>query len=101
MIDAADKPTATVLGILTIGKNPQDFLPGAYVQFLRINGNEYANDIIDAEEIRGAIPELLRHLEQKLMAHNRIAVDITTSYIEQRQQNCIPWKHCTRSLATQ
>ena len=86
MIDAADKPTATVLGILTIGKNPQDFLPGAYVQFLRINGNEYANDIIDAEEIRGAIPELLRHLEQKLMAHNRIAVDITTSYIEQRTE---------------
>lgn len=86
MIDAADKPTATVLGILTIGKNPQDFLPGAYVQFLRINGNEYANDIIDAEEIRGAIPELLRHLEQKLMAHNRIAVDITTNYIETRTE---------------
>ncbi len=86
MIDAADKPTATVLGILTIGKNPQDFLPGAYVQFLRFNGNEYANDIIDAEEIRGAIPELLRHLEQKLMAHNRIAVDITTSYTEQRTE---------------
>ena len=86
MIVAADQPTATVLGILTIGKNPQDFLPGAYVQFLRINGNEYANEIIDAEEIRGAIPELLRHLEEKLTAHNRIAVDITTSYIEQRTE---------------
>ena len=86
MIDATDQPIATVLGILTIGKNPQDFLPGAYVQFLRFNGNEYANDIIDAEEIRGAIPELLRHLEQKLMAHNRVAVDITTSYTEQRTE---------------
>ena len=40
MIVAADQPTATVLGILTIGKNPQDFLPGAYVQFLKINGRE-------------------------------------------------------------
>lgn len=86
MIAAADQPVATVLGILTIGKNPQDFLPGAYVQFLRINGNEYANDIIDAEEIRGAIPELLRQLEQKLTAHNRVAVDITTSYTEQRTE---------------
>ena len=40
MIAAADEPTATMLGILTIGKNPQDFLPGAYLQFLRINGND-------------------------------------------------------------
>ena len=86
MIDAADKPTATVLGILTIGKNPQDFLPGAYVQFLRINGNEYVDEIIDSQEIRGAIPELLRQLEEKLAAHNRVAVDITTSYTEKRTE---------------
>ena len=86
MIVAADQPTATVLGILAIGKNPQDFLPGAYVQFLRIHGNEYADEIIDAQEIRGAIPELLRQLEEKLTAHNRIAVDITTSYLEQRTE---------------
>ena len=86
MIVAADQPTATVLGILAIGKNPQDFLPGAYVQFLRINGNEYADEIIDAQEIRGAIPELLRQLEEKLTAHNRIAVDVTTSYLEQRTE---------------
>ena len=86
MTVAADQPTATVLGLLTIGKNPQDFLHGAYMQFLRINGNEYADEIIDAQEIRGAIPQLLRQLEEKLTAHNRIAVDITTSYIEQRTE---------------
>lgn len=86
MIVAADQPTATVLGILAIGKNPQDFLPGAYVQFLRIHGNEYADEIIDAQEIRGAIPELLRQLKEKLTAHNRIAVDVTTSYLEQRTE---------------
>ena len=86
MIVAADQPVATVLGILAIGKNPQDFLPGAYVQFLRINGSEYADEIIDSQEIRGAIPELLRHLEEKLVAHNRVAVDITTNYTEQRTE---------------
>lgn len=86
MIAAADQPAATVLGILTIGKNPQDFLPGAYVQFLRINGNEYVDEIIDSQEIRGAIPELLRQLEEKLAAHNRVAVDITTSYTEKRTE---------------
>ncbi len=86
MIVAADQPTATVLGLLAIGKNPQDFLHGAYVQFLRIDGNEYTDKIIDAQKIGGSIPQLLRQLEEKLTAHNRIAVDITTSYIEQRTE---------------
>ena len=87
MIAAADQPIATVLGILTIGKNPQDFLPGAYVQFLRINGNELADEIIDEQEIRGAIPDMLRDLEAKLTAHNRTAVDITTNYLEKRTES--------------
>ena len=87
MITAADQPTATVLGILTIGKNPQDFLPGAYVQFLRINGGELADDILDSEAINGAISEQLRRLEEKLVAHNRVAVDVTTGYLEQRTES--------------
>ena len=86
MIAAADQPTATVLGILTLGKNPQDLLPGAYVQFLRIDGSEYADDIVDSEEIRGAVPDLLRRLDEKLRSHNRTAVDITKSYLERRNE---------------
>ena len=84
MITTADDPTATVLGILTIGKTPQDFLPGAYVQFLRIDGNELTDDIIDSLTIRGAIPDQIRRLDDKLIAHNRIAVDITSGPIEKR-----------------
>jgi len=86
MIASADDPTATVLGILAIGKNPQDFLPGAYVQFLRIQGSDHGDDIADAEEIRGSIPEILRRLTEKMAAHNRIAVDILTSYTERRTE---------------
>ena len=84
MITAADDPTATVLGILTIGKMPQDFLPGAYVQFLRIDGNELADDIIDNLQVQGAISDQIRRLDDKLIAHNRIAVDITSGPIEKR-----------------
>ena len=84
MIVARDQPTATVLGLLTIGKNPQDFLPGAYVQFLRIDGRELSDDIIDSEDIRGAIPDLLRRINDKLISHNRIAVAIATGAVEQR-----------------
>ena len=86
MIAAADDPGATVLGILAIGKNPQDFLPGAYVQFLRIHGPDHGDDIVDAEEIRGSIQEILRRLTEKLAAHNRIAVDLLTGYTERRTE---------------
>ena len=84
MIDTADSPTPTVLGILTLGKSPQDFMPGAYVLFLRINGVEYTDEIIDSEEIGGAIPDLLRRLDDKLFAHNRVAIDFTSSSIEKQ-----------------
>ena len=86
MIAPGDERVATVLGILVLGKNPQDFLPGAYLQFLRIDGSELTDDILDSEEIRGAIPDLLRRLDEKLNAHNRIAVDFTTSVVEQRTE---------------
>jgi len=78
MIVSPDDSTPTVMGLLGIGKSPQDFLPGAYIQFLRIDGVELADSVIDAEEISGAIVEMLRRTEEKLKAHNRTLVDITT-----------------------
>lgn len=88
MIVTADQPTATVLGILTIGTTPRDFLPGAYVQFLKIDGNDPtdANAIADAEEIDGTISDLLRRLDEKLKAHNRTAIQFTGSDVERRTE---------------
>ena len=84
MIASADEPTPTVLGILVLGKSPQDFLPGAYVQFLRLDGTDLSSDIIDSEDIGGSIPDLLRRLDEKLNAHNRTAVDLTSASVEWR-----------------
>jgi ATP-dependent DNA helicase RecG len=64
---------------LVIGKNPQDFLPGACIQFLRIQGKELADPVIDEERIGGGIVEVLRRTEEKMKAHNRIAIDITSA----------------------
>ena len=86
MIASTDEPMVTVLGILVVGKSPQDYIPGAYVQFLRIDGNELSDEILDSEDIRGAVPDLLRRLDDKLIAHNRIAVDFTTDVLEQRTE---------------
>ena len=84
MIVSVNEPLATVMGILVLGKNPQDFLPGAYVQFLRIGGNDLTDEILDNEAIRGGIPDQIRRLDDKLIAHNRIAVDITSGPLERR-----------------
>ncbi len=84
MVASADDPVPTVLGILLLGKSPQDFLPGAYVQFLKLDGDELLDDIADSEDIRGAIPDVLRRLDEKLNGHNRIAVDIISASTERR-----------------
>ena len=85
MIVSPDDTTPTVLGLLAIGKNPQDFLPGACIQFLRIDGTELADPVIDEENIGGALVEMLRRTEEKLKAHNRIAIDITSGPIHIQQ----------------
>ncbi|WP_297448093.1 ATP-binding protein [Ferrovum sp.] len=79
MIVSPENTTPTVLGLLAIGKSPQDFLPGAYIQFLRIDGTDLADPVVDEEDIGGSIVELLRRTEEKLKAHNRVAVDITST----------------------
>ncbi|WGG50257.1 ATP-binding protein [Rugamonas sp. DEMB1] len=79
IIVSPEDTTPTVTGLLAVGKQPQDFIQGAYIQFLRIDGNELADSVIDEEEIRGGIVEMLRRIEEKLKAHNRNAVDIVSS----------------------
>lgn len=84
MIASPDDPTPTALGLLVLGKSPQDFIPGAYVQFLRIEGTELADPIVDAEDVRGAVSDALRRLDDKLISHNRVAVDLTSARTERR-----------------
>lgn len=78
MVVSPENTTPTVLGLLAIGKSPQDFLPGAYIQFLRINGTDLADQVIDEENIGGTMVDMLRRAEEKLKSHNRVIVDITS-----------------------
>ena len=84
MIASVDDPTPTVLGILVLGKNPQDFLPGAYVQFVRFSGADLSSDVQDNSTIAGSVADQLRRLDEKLDSHNRAALDITSALVERR-----------------
>lgn len=84
MIVAADDPRPTVLGLLVLGTSTRDFLPGAYIQFLRIAGAELTDEIVDEQAVDGAASEVLHRIEGKLAAHNRVAVDLVGADRERR-----------------
>ena len=84
MIAATDEPVPTILGMLVLGKRTLDYIPGAYIQFLRFAGDGPTDPISDEEAISGTIIDVLPRLDEKLNAHNRTAVDFTSGPIEQR-----------------
>ena len=75
MIASVDDERPTVLGLLVLGKRPRDFIGGSWVQFLRIDGRELSDEIVDADTIDGPILDIVRRLEEKLRSHNRCRVD--------------------------
>ena len=87
MVFSADEPMPTLMGLLVLGNRPRDFIPGAYIQFLRIDGIEFSDAIIDEEEIDGTIGQIIRRLDDKMESHNRVRVDITSGNIEQRTRD--------------
>lgn len=76
MIASADDPTPTLLGILALGVSPRDWIPGAYIQFLRVAGAVLSDPVVDEALIDGDLATLLRRVDEKLDSHNRMRVDI-------------------------
>ena len=77
MIASANEPTPTVLGLLVLGITPRTWLPGSYIQFLRIQGTTLADPVVDEAEIDGTISSILRRLDEKLHAHLSVNVEFT------------------------
>ena len=82
-VEPQTKPTH--LGILVIGKDPRQFLHGAYIQFLRFDGTEVTDPIKDQKEIGGPLPDLLRMLDEIFHAHISVASNITGQSVEIRE----------------
>lgn len=53
----------THAGILLFGHRPVHFLPGAYVQFLRLAGNDATSEVIDEKQISGDLVTILQTLD--------------------------------------
>lgn len=75
----------TLLGVLTVGKEPTDWAPCAYVQFLSVDGTALGDPVKDSREIRGALPDLLAEIEDVLKANIQTAVNFTSGPVEIQQ----------------
>jgi ATP-dependent DNA helicase RecG len=78
-------PVPTAAGILAIGKDPEHFIGGAIIQFLRFDGLTLADPIRSAQRITGPLPEALRRIDEVLNAHIAVAVDFTSGPLESRR----------------
>jgi ATP-dependent DNA helicase RecG len=67
----------TVMGILVCGKDPQAWLPGAYVQFVRYPGTEIGDAIVDQKQISAAMPDLFRRLDEVIAANITQSADLS------------------------
>ncbi len=74
----------TLLGVLAVGKTPTDWAPGAYVQFLRIDGLALGDPVRNEREVRGPLPELLDELEDLIKNNIQASADFTSGPVEVR-----------------
>ena len=74
----------TVAGLLLLGRNPVTFIPGAYVQFLRIDGLELTDPLVDRKELVGPLPDVLRRMDDITGAHIHVATTVADGPLERR-----------------
>ncbi len=86
MVASADSPIPTVAGLLVLGIRPRDFIPGAYIQFLRVRGVERSDPVVDAAEIDGNLLDIQRGIDEKLRSCNLNSVDFVSADLEVRRE---------------
>jgi ATP-dependent DNA helicase RecG len=84
MIEAVDIPVPTILGLFVLGKTPTDFVPSFCVLFLRIDGTELSDPILDAEYIKGNLSQMVEGVETRMSSHIHTKYDIISSDTEIR-----------------
>ncbi|MCU0318847.1 MAG: putative DNA binding domain-containing protein [Flavobacteriales bacterium] len=69
-------PVPSILGLLTLGLDPTQHIPGAFIQFLRIDGTALGDPIKNSKRLTGRLADMLTGLENILKLSNEVAVDI-------------------------
>ena len=67
LADPSGVPTAT--GLLLCGISPPDHVPGAYLQFLRFDGNDLSGPVKSTHRLVGPMPQIMREVDEILRAN--------------------------------
>jgi ATP-dependent DNA helicase RecG len=70
-------------GLLLFGKNPRQWIPGAYIQFIRSTGTQLFDDIENEQTISGDLLTQLRELDNLIKLHNQHRPIFQTALREQ------------------
>lgn len=81
-----ERSCPTYAGILLFGKNPRFFLPGAYVQYLKLPGIELTDLPEDQAEVSGDLLSVLRELEGRL----RLLIHTTMRAVSALEEKLLP-----------
>ena len=79
----ADRPTWGAL--LAFGRDPQGRLPGAYVQFLRIDGIEITDPIRSQKHLTGRLDDVVRRLDDLLDLNVSVRTEVVGARRERQQ----------------
>ena len=79
--------TPTWAAVLSFGSDPQAFVPGAYVQFLRIDGAEITDPIRDQKQLTGRLDDVLRRLDELLELNISVRTEVAGGLRERRRSD--------------
>ena len=77
-----EKPTWGAL--LAFGLDPQAFVPGAWVQFLRIDGTEITDPIRHQKQLTGGLDDVVRRLDELLDLNVSVRTQVAGATRERR-----------------
>lgn len=75
----------TVLGLLTVGKAPTDWVPCAYLHFIRIDGTALGDPVANEKEVRQPLPGLIQETEDIIKTNIQSSADFTSGPVEIRK----------------
>lgn len=78
----SDEIFPTVTALIVVGKEPRDYIPGAYVQFIRFAGTVLTDPIKDNKEISGPLSQLMQQIDEVFRAHIGIQTEFKSGTIE-------------------
>lgn len=84
-VDTSAVPTPT--GLLLCGVDPERWLPGAWIQFLRIEGESLDGPVLSEHRISSLLPDAILEVEEILRSHIDSRVVIEGVTVDRRRPN--------------